>query len=130
MKKYAHFSRFMVPVGLSASLCGASVQADTWTTPGNLRPKFKVEAVRFHCNNETGYDSPWFAPWISDEVRVGVKTDAATWPRQFSKTSTAASHGVSGPVKVAFSRSTGKAYSTGVGPAWRRALPGRSASRS
>jgi hypothetical protein len=79
MKKYNHFSRFMVPVGLSASLCGASAQADTWTTPGNLRPKFKVEAVRFHCNDETGYDSPWFAPWISDEVRVGINTPAATW---------------------------------------------------
>jgi hypothetical protein len=78
MKKYNHFSRFMVPVGLSAFLCGAPAQADTWTTPGNLRPKFKVEAVGFHCNDETGYDSPWFDPWISDEVRVGISTPAAT----------------------------------------------------
>jgi hypothetical protein len=74
MKKYNHFSRFMVPVGLSASLCGASVQADTWTTPGNLRPKYKVEAVGFHCNDETSYDGPW----VSDEIQVGISTPAAT----------------------------------------------------
>jgi hypothetical protein len=77
MKKYNHFSRFMVPVGLSASLCGAPAQADTWVGVG-LKPQYKVEAVRFHCNDETGYDEPWFAPWISDEVRVGIGTPAAT----------------------------------------------------
>jgi hypothetical protein len=67
----------IVPVGLSASLCGAPAQADTWVGVG-LKPQYKVEAVRFHCNDETGYDEPWFAPWISDEVRVGIGTPAAT----------------------------------------------------
>jgi hypothetical protein len=43
-----------------------------------LKPQYKVEAVRFHCNDETGYDEPWFAPWTSDEVRVGIGTPAAT----------------------------------------------------
>jgi hypothetical protein len=77
MKKYGHFLRFTVPVGLSASLCGAAAQADTWWGT-SLKPQYKVEAVRFHCNDETGYDEPWFAPWISDEVRVGISTPAAT----------------------------------------------------
>lgn len=79
MKKYSHVSQFTALISLSTSLCAASTQADTWTTPGNLQPKFKVEAVRFHCNDETGYDSPWFAPWTSDEVRVGINTPARTW---------------------------------------------------
>ena len=76
MKKYGHFSRFTVPVGLSACLCTASAQADTWGPAVNLQPKYKVEAVSFHCNSETGYDEPWFDPWISDEIRVGIGTPA------------------------------------------------------
>jgi hypothetical protein len=76
MKKYGHFSRFTVPVGLSACLCTASAQADTFGPAVNLQPKYKVEAVSFHCNSETGYDEPWFDPWISDEVRVGIGTPA------------------------------------------------------
>jgi hypothetical protein len=77
MKKYSRFSQFTALMGLSTSLCAASTQADTWTTPGSLQPKYKVEAVRFHCNDETGYDSPWFDPWISDEVKVGIATPGA-----------------------------------------------------
>ena len=72
MKKYGYFSRFTVPVGLSACLCTASAQADTWGPAVNLQPKYKVEAVSFHCNSETGYDEPWFNPRASDEVRVGI----------------------------------------------------------
>jgi hypothetical protein len=72
MDKYGYFSRFMVPVGLSASLCGASAQADTWT-PMPLAPEYKVEAVRFHCNHET-----WADWWTSDEVRVGISTPTTT----------------------------------------------------
>jgi hypothetical protein len=70
------FLRLTVPVSLSASLCGAPAQADTWVGV-SLKPQYKVEAVRFHCNDETGYDEPWFAPWTSDEVRVGIGTPAA-----------------------------------------------------
>ena len=56
MKKYGHFSRFTVPVGLSACFCTASAQADTFGPAVNLQPKYKVEAVSFHCNDETWYD--------------------------------------------------------------------------
>jgi hypothetical protein len=72
MYKYSHFLRFTVPVSLSASLCGAAAQADTWT-PFPLGPQYKVEAVRFRCNHETWYN--WLA---SDEVRVGIGTPTAT----------------------------------------------------
>jgi hypothetical protein len=43
---------------------------------GDTRPRpvverrYKVEALNFRCLDETWYDSPWFAPWISDEVMV------------------------------------------------------------
>jgi hypothetical protein len=77
MKKCGHFLTFTVPASLSTFVCGAAAQADTWT-PFPLAPLYKVEAVRFHCNDETGYDEPWFAPWTSDEVRVGISTPAAT----------------------------------------------------
>jgi hypothetical protein len=76
-EKDGDFLRLTVPVSLSASLCGAPAQADTWWGT-SLKPQYKVEAVRFHCNDETGYDEPWFAPWTSDEVRVGIGTSAAT----------------------------------------------------
>ena len=73
MKKYARFLWFTVPVGLSTSLCAASAQADEWT-PMPLGPQYKVEAVRFHCNTETGY-----ADWAgADEVRVGIRTPITT----------------------------------------------------
>jgi len=32
--------------------------------------RYKVEALSFRCLDETWYDSPFFAPWISDEVMV------------------------------------------------------------
>ena len=44
--------------------------------PGDTRPptvlerRYKVEALNFKCLDETWYDSPWFSPWISDEVMV------------------------------------------------------------
>src|SRR5262245_5713875 len=79
MNRNARSFRFTTVIGLSTCFCAASVQADTWGPGVNLRPKFKLEAVGFHCNDETGYDSPWFDPWISDEVRVGISTPAATW---------------------------------------------------
>jgi hypothetical protein len=77
MKKSDHFLWFVIPVSLSVCLCTASARADTWAGVG-LKPQYKVEAVRFHCNDETGYDERWFAPWTSDEVRVGISTPAAT----------------------------------------------------
>jgi hypothetical protein len=68
MNKYTRFLLFAVPASLSTSLCGAAAQADTWT-PMPLAPQYKVEAVRFRCNVETGYD------WLgADEVRVGIRT--------------------------------------------------------
>ena len=79
MKKYARFLGCTVFVGLSASLCTASAQADMWgpAVPAvNLLPKYKVEALEFHCNDETGYDEPWYAPWTSDEVQVGIRAPA------------------------------------------------------
>jgi hypothetical protein len=77
MKKYSRVSQFTALISLPTSLCAASTQADTWWGT-SLKPQYKVEAVRFHCNDETGYDEPWFAPWTSDEVRVGISTPAAT----------------------------------------------------
>lgn len=35
-----------------------------------MERRYKVEALGFRCLDETWYDSPWFAPWISDEVMV------------------------------------------------------------
>lgn len=35
-----------------------------------LERRYKVEALRFKALDETWYDSPWFAPWISDEVKL------------------------------------------------------------
>ena len=66
MNKYARFLWFTIPVGVSASLCGASAQADTWVgVPMPRGPQYKVEAVRFHSNHETWHD------WLgADEVRV------------------------------------------------------------
>jgi hypothetical protein len=72
MSKYGYFARFTLSLGLSASLCGASAQANTWT-PMPLAPEYKVEAVRFHCNHET-----WWNQWTSDEVRVGISTPTTT----------------------------------------------------
>ena len=40
------------------------------TRPGRVERRYKVEAVGFKCLDETWYDSPFFAPWISDEVMV------------------------------------------------------------
>lgn len=34
--------------------------------------RFKVEALRFKCLDEDGFDSPFFAWWISDEVVVVI----------------------------------------------------------
>lgn len=45
-------------------------------TSGDTRPihvverRYKIEALSFRCLDETGYDSPFFAPWISDEVMM------------------------------------------------------------
>jgi hypothetical protein len=79
MKQYSRFLEFAVPLGISALICAVPVQADTLEGGGiNLLPVYKVEAVEFHCNDEVGYDSPWFAPWISDEVRVGISASDAT----------------------------------------------------
>jgi hypothetical protein len=38
--------------------------------------RYKIEALRFKALDETGYDSPWFAPWISDEVMVILRDPA------------------------------------------------------
>lgn len=35
-----------------------------------MERRYKVEARVFRALDETWYDSPWFAPWISDEVMV------------------------------------------------------------
>jgi len=88
MKKDARFLRFKVLVGLFAFVCAASALADdpTPSVPApagvlnpegrDIRPggvverRYKVEALGFRCLDETWYDSPWFAPWISDEVMV------------------------------------------------------------
>jgi hypothetical protein len=77
MRKYSCFLWFILPVGLPVALGGASAQADTWN-PFPPAPQYKVEAVEFHCNDEVGYDEPWFAPWISDEVRIGIGTPTTT----------------------------------------------------
>jgi hypothetical protein len=38
--------------------------------------RYKIEALRFKALDETGYDSPLFAPWISDEVKVILRDPA------------------------------------------------------
>lgn len=48
--------------------------------------RYKVEALGFHANDEAGYDSPFFAPWISDEIAVFIRDHAhrvSTLSRQF-----------------------------------------------
>lgn len=35
--------------------------------------RYQVEAVGFHANDETWYDGPFFAWWISDEVAVFIR---------------------------------------------------------
>ena len=58
----------------AAVSCGGMAAAQT-RLPGfpNKVPHYKIEALSFRCNDETGYDSPWWAPWISDEVRVAIE---------------------------------------------------------
>lgn len=41
-----------------------------------LERRYKIEALRFKALDETWYDSPWFAPWISDEVMVILRDPA------------------------------------------------------
>ena len=38
-------------------------------------PRYTVEALGFHANDEAGYDSPFFAPWSSDEIVVVIRDD-------------------------------------------------------
>lgn len=68
---------FRIFVGLFAFLYATSGQAQAGNPAlGDTRPdkvvehRYKVEALGFRALDETGYDSPWFAPWISDEVMV------------------------------------------------------------
>lgn len=41
-----------------------------------LERRYQIEALRFKALDETGYDRPWFAPWISDEVKVILRDPA------------------------------------------------------
>jgi hypothetical protein len=96
MKTNVRFIR-KAHVGLFAFLCAASAQvhADVPAEapnpaldeggpagiglPGELEPKhYKVEAIGFKCIDEVSWDSPFWAPWISDEVVVGIDTSGAS----------------------------------------------------
>ena len=49
--------------------------------------RYKIEAVGFHANDETWYDGPFFAWWISDEIAVFIRDHdrrVSTLSRQFS----------------------------------------------
>jgi hypothetical protein len=47
----------------------------TQTSPVVER-RFKIEALGFKCLDESWYDSPFFTPWISDEVIVLIRDPA------------------------------------------------------
>lgn len=62
-------------LSLGAAVCGGAAAQAQARLPGlpNLVPHYKIEALGFRCNDETGYDSPWWAPWISDEVKIAIE---------------------------------------------------------
>jgi hypothetical protein len=82
MPDHAAILRLVFTLG-AAVCCGAGPAAAQVTVPthpglpGKVT-KFKVEALGFKCLDETGYDSPWWAPWISDEIRVGIDGPTGT----------------------------------------------------
>ena len=57
----------------AAVCCGGTAQAQTKPPGLATVPHYKIEALSFRCNDETGYDSPWWAPWISDEVKIAIE---------------------------------------------------------
>lgn len=76
-------------LALGAALCCASATAGAQPArplpPLGTVPSYKIEALSFRCNDETGYDSPWWAPWLSDEVKVVIQTPwTGTVSREFT----------------------------------------------
>lgn len=60
----------------SCSSAPAPGEAALEATRFRLERRYQVEARVFRAVDETWYDSPWFAPWISDEVMVILRDPA------------------------------------------------------
>jgi hypothetical protein len=100
--------RFTTSVSIFAVLCVASAQLLAQPATGAPDPApanedglqtsrrgelltkyYKVEALNFKCIDEVGWDSPFFAPWISDEVIVAIDAlGASTISRIFGDVDT------------------------------------------
>lgn len=75
--RHALIGSVVVLLGLfGCSTAPKASEADFAAARIKVERRYKVEALRFKALDETWYDSPWFAPWISDEVMVILRDPA------------------------------------------------------
>lgn len=75
--RYALVGSAVVLLGLfGCSTAPKSEGGELAVARTRIERRYKIEALRFKALDETWYDSPWFAPWISDEVMVILRDPA------------------------------------------------------